>query len=77
MKRRGLATDPYYSFDRFMSLAERHGLGASFFFITRYRNTDGTPLSRYRMTDPGAVGLIEGPAGEATRSGSIRATTRF
>ncbi len=58
VKRGGISSDPYYSFDRFMGLAERHGLQASFFFIARYRDSDGTALSRYQMTDPGAVELI-------------------
>ena len=58
VRRGGNQRDPYFSFDRYMDLAERHGHRASFFFITRFQDADGTSLARYGMDDAGAQWLL-------------------
>jgi len=63
--RRGLAvraagpgSDPYYTFDEFMTLAEKHGRQAEFYFITRFRPPDGTRLASYELTEPVVRALV-------------------
>ena len=55
---KGRQHDPYYTFNRFMDVVERHGHTASFYFICRYGRTDGTRLGHYNLQDPVVLELL-------------------
>jgi len=54
----GLESDPYYTFERFMDLSEKHGHVAGFYFIARFGTADGTRLGHYEMDDPLTMKLL-------------------
>jgi hypothetical protein len=51
VRRAGFRSDPFFTFDQLMDIAEEHGVRSEFYFIARYQRIDGTPMSRYKLTD--------------------------